>query len=119
MNKLKNIIKLLRPNQWIKNVFVFLPLFLNGDLGCLNELGNACLAFIIFCMVSSSIYCINDAIDAPYDAKNPEKCNRPIANGSISQKEGFAIAAVLLILIIAIILIFRTTSLMNLALPVA
>lgn len=95
----------MRPTQWIKNSFVFLPMFLNGELTDLRIVGFAVVAFILFCLTSSSIYCINDAIDAPYDAVTPDKCHRPVASGEISRKVAFETAAVLIILVIVLTLI--------------
>lgn len=97
MNKTVQIIKLLRPSQWVKNSFVFLPIFLNGQLKDFTVLWYAVTAFILFCLTSSAIYCINDSVDVSYDAVNPDKKNRPVASGAISIIEAVSISMVLLL----------------------
>lgn len=92
----------MRPTQWIKNTFVLVPMFLNGQLTDLKAVVFSAVAFVLFCLTSSSIYCINDAVDAPYDAVNPDKCHRPVASGEISRRMAISIAAVLLALVVAL-----------------
>jgi decaprenyl-phosphate phosphoribosyltransferase len=81
---LKAVIHLLRPEQWIKNFFVFIPLFFNGKLFDFQMLSSTLVAFLSFCFISSSIYCLNDIQDVERDRKHPVKCHRPIASGAIS-----------------------------------
>lgn len=100
---LKNIIKLLRVPQWIKNLFVFVPLLFSLHLFDENYFVTTLWAFIIFCLSSSTIYIINDVVDAESDRAHPVKKNRPIASGAISKTNAILIAA-LLIIIIAVML---------------
>lgn len=79
------ILKSLRPWQWSKNVLVFSALFLSGNLFNPLLAVKATAGFILFCLVSSAIYLLNDIIDAELDQAHPEKCNRPIAAGIISK----------------------------------
>ncbi|MBR2378612.1 MAG: UbiA family prenyltransferase [Bacteroidaceae bacterium] len=76
-------IKLLRPAQWSKNLFVFLPLFFAQSITDLPRLYACCVAFVLLCLVSSSIYILNDIKDVEYDRQHPQKCRRPIASGSV------------------------------------
>lgn len=76
----------LRPWQWIKNVFLILPLFFSGQMMNWNLVYSVLLAFVGFCCISSSIYCINDIHDCEADKAHPVKCKRPLAAGLISSK---------------------------------
>jgi len=91
----KGIIRLIRPKQWAKNGFVFLPLFFAHEFFRLSAQLNVIVAFISFCLISSSIYCLNDMYDAEADRQHPQKCNRPIASGAISNKEALVLLIVL------------------------
>lgn len=84
-----NIIKLIRPYQWVKNFIIFLPIFFSGQLSCLDCWCNALWIFISFCFASSAVYCFNDIHDVEYDRHHPTKCNRPIASGVISVKKAY------------------------------
>ncbi len=72
-----------RPRQWTKNLIVFAAPFFNFEFR--SEIWfSAFYGFIIFCMISSSVYLINDSIDIEVDKKHPEKKFRPIASGKVS-----------------------------------
>ena len=88
------IIKLLRPKQWSKNVFVFLPLFFDKKFTDVHLLALTCLCFIIFSLAASAVYCLNDILDRKADALHPEKCKRPIASGAVSVGAGWAAMAI-------------------------
>ena len=91
------IIRLLRPLQWIKNVFVLAPLFFSNNLLNWELLCPTLLVFVAFCLVSSSIYCFNDIYDVEADRKHPRKCNRPIASGAVSVRTGYITMVVCLL----------------------
>lgn len=93
---IKNIVLLLRPQQWVKNGFVFLPLFFNGQLFDADALLSTFMAFVAFCFAAAGIYCMNDIVDAEADRRHPKKCRRPIASGAISTALGWALAAICL-----------------------
>lgn len=95
---MNNIIKLIRPYQWVKNFFVFMPLFFSGQLTNLSLLWQTVVAFIIFSFTASSIYCFNDIIDVEKDRRHSEKCKRPIAAGKISITGGYVIMAACILL---------------------
>jgi 4-hydroxybenzoate polyprenyltransferase len=76
-----------RVNQWIKNLVVFTAILFSGNLFDLNKLGVVIAAFIVFCLLSSATYLLNDIIDYSYDIKHPSKKHRPIAAGLISIPE--------------------------------
>ncbi|MDE6741112.1 MAG: UbiA family prenyltransferase [Muribaculaceae bacterium] len=117
MNKFPHILRLLRPEQWIKNSFVFLPLFLNGDLADVPRLLMTTVAFFLFCLTSSAVYCINDAVDAPYDAVNPDKCRRPVASGALSRREAVGVACGLLVIVVCAAAFSGFPTLRSLLLP--
>lgn len=86
---MKQIIKLLRPHQWLKNLFVFTPVFFNGRILELDYLLSALVVFGAFCLTASGIYCFNDVYDVEADRLHPKKRFRPIANGTISKTIGY------------------------------
>lgn len=88
------IIKLLRPHQWLKNLFVFLPLFFGRSMLDTNLLLVCVLAFFAFSFASSGIYCLNDICDVEADRKHSIKKNRPIASGAISNMAGIIIMVI-------------------------
>lgn len=77
--------KLLRIEQWVKNFFVFTPLFFSGNLTHLPLLYKSIFAFIIFSLTASAIYILNDYKDIASDREHPVKCNRPLASGAVSK----------------------------------
>ena len=87
---MKQYIQLLRPLQWIKNGFVFAPIFFSNHLLEWDFFLPTFIVFLSFCLISSSIYCFNDLQDVEADRLHPKKCKRPIASGSVSVKAGYA-----------------------------
>lgn len=83
----KSCLILLRPKHWVKNLFLFVPLFFSGHLFQRENLSGLLLGFISFCIIASSIYVINDLRDIESDQKHPEKCKRPLASGAISKNQ--------------------------------
>ena len=101
LNSLKKVIsgiELIRIKHWIKNLFVFVPLFFSNNFTNYNLILLSISAFLAFSVGSSIIYVINDIIDREKDRMHPKKKNRPIASGKISIKEGIMIAVILLII---------------------
>lgn len=90
-------LQLLRPLQWLKNAFVFAPIFFSNHLLEMNYLMPTFIVFASFCLISSSIYCFNDLKDAEADRQHPKKCHRPIASGKVSTKGGYAMMAICLL----------------------
>ncbi|SMP89147.1 4-hydroxybenzoate polyprenyltransferase [Epsilonproteobacteria bacterium SCGC AD-308-O04] len=95
--KLLSIIYLMRPHQYIKNLFIFLPLFFALKITDTELLTNALIAFIAFSLTASAIYTLNDYHDIEEDKKHPRKKNRPLASGSISKIQAIGIMLVLFI----------------------
>lgn len=93
MNIIKNLFLASRPNQWTKNLLVFLaPLFAFSFET--QTLLTSIKAFIAFCLISSSIYLINDSIDKDKDKEHPTKKFRAIASGLVSIKSAFMLSLV-------------------------
>ena len=105
-----NIVKLLRPEQWVKNFFVFLPLFFNGKLLHINLLLQCIVVFFAFSFIASSIYCFNDICDVEADQLHPKKCKRPIASGIISVNLAYILMAVCFVLSMSILFLFGGTE---------
>ena len=87
-------IQLLRPLQWLKNFFVFAPIFFSNKLLEPDSFWPTLVIFASFCLISSSIYCFNDLRDVEADRQHPKKCKRPIASGAVSVKGGYAMMLV-------------------------
>jgi 4-hydroxybenzoate polyprenyltransferase len=86
MKKVFALFKLFRPDQWIKNLFLFLPIFFAGELSDVAKLKTLFIAFMAFSCVASAIYIINDVKDVKQDKDHPEKRHRPIAAGLVSKE---------------------------------
>ncbi len=89
-------LKAVRLHQWLKNLLVFLPLLGAHQLGDMERLGQALLAFVAFGLCASSVYLFNDLMDLESDRRHPRKRTRPFAAGRLSPAAGLAVAAVLL-----------------------
>jgi len=88
-------IKLMRPAQWVKNVFVLAALVFGvrpSSPDAMEKLWLALGAFGVFCMLASSVYAFNDLMDYKEDAEHPTKKNRPVASGQISPQIAGALA---------------------------
>ena len=90
-------LKLLRPKDWAKNLFLFVPLFFGREIFNLDKLFHVSLGFIAFSCIASSIYIINDYKDREDDRKHPVKCKRPLASGAVSPTSALVICAILVV----------------------
>lgn len=104
--KIQYILKALRVNQWIKNLIVFTAIIFSGRLFDGDSFLKTTYAFVVFCLLSSTSYVLNDIIDYPYDKKHPIKKNRPIASGQITIQEATFIVFILTLLSLIISLFF-------------
>jgi len=93
----KNVFRLIRPHQYIKNLFLFLPLFFAGQLTDLELFINVCLSFVAFSATASGIYILNDLQDIENDRIHPQKKYRPLARGDISKKNALFLMGILFI----------------------
>jgi 4-hydroxybenzoate polyprenyltransferase len=87
------LLRAMRPKEWIKNVFVFAAIAFARDASTetplwqqLDKVAVVLAAFVLFCMVASAIYLINDLVDIEKDRAHPKKRNRPLASGRLSPR---------------------------------
>jgi 4-hydroxybenzoate polyprenyltransferase len=97
---LRTLLISMRPKQWLKNVLIFTALVFDEKLFDPQALLITFSGFILFCLISSSVYLLNDITDAEADRQHPKKRNRPIASGELSISA--ARWAVILLLLISI-----------------
>ena len=109
---MKDILRLIRPKQWLKNVFVLVPMFFGGALTNGATVYASLVAFVAFCFIASSIYCFNDIIDVEADRRHPVKCKRPIASGAILMKSAYGLMALMAVLAILTTLLLQTPLLL-------
>jgi 4-hydroxybenzoate polyprenyltransferase len=105
---LRAAIKLGRPQEWIKNGFVFFALLFSGKFNDPHSVVEATLAFVSFCGISSAGYYVNDLVDVELDRQHPKKRFRPLAAGELS--EGVAKTIAPLLALAAIALAFATVN---------
>src|ERR1700754_4595716 len=96
LNKLRVFSDLLRISNWSKNALILFPCFFGKKITDLSLLAEVLIAAFIFCLLSSSVYIINDLVDAPNDRNHPVKKNRPLAAKKISPLLAVIILAILL-----------------------
>ena len=112
--KILQLIRLMRPHQYIKNLFIFLPLFFALQITNIELLKSAFIAFVAFSLVASAVYTLNDFHDIQEDKQHPKKKNRPLASGAISKSQaivimlslftfGFALMSTLLLQAVAVL----------------
>lgn len=95
---LKDYISLLRPHQYIKNLFLFLPAFFSLQIKDPDVLLQTLQAFLAFCCMASAVYILNDYKDQEADRQHPLKKLRPIASGKISPTKAMILMVVLVVL---------------------
>ncbi|HEY9166746.1 MAG TPA: decaprenyl-phosphate phosphoribosyltransferase [Candidatus Kryptonia bacterium] len=95
---IRRYIRLMRTEQWVKNVFVLVPLIFSKNLFNLPMLTETIVTFVSFCFAASGVYVINDIADRELDRIHPVKRNRPIASGEIPVLNGWAFALLLLLI---------------------
>ncbi len=78
------LLRTLRPRQWVKNGLIFMALVFDQKLTVWPLLLRTTLAFILFCMISSTVYIINDLVDIEKDRQHPKKRNRALPLGQIA-----------------------------------
>lgn len=92
----------MRPKQWIKNCFVFAGLLFSKSFLHLELILKSLYTFLLFSLVSGTVYIINDILDREKDSHHPHKCKRPIASGKLNA--GVALAFALIVLAVSLIL---------------
>jgi 4-hydroxybenzoate polyprenyltransferase len=99
---LVDLIALARPTQWIKNGVVLAALVFGGEVGHFDKVILALIAAVVFCLLSSVVYTLNDLADRRQDQVHPLKKDRPLASGRISATQAWTFALVLVVLAAAL-----------------
>lgn len=94
-NLIASALHTMRPRQWIKNMFVFLPVFFNGSLPEPLFIWRCLLGFVAFSLTASAIYCLNDILDIDENRRHPVKKNRPLASGRFRVRDAWILFALL------------------------
>ena len=94
---MNDIIKLMRPHQYIKNIFIFIPLFFAMKITDTHLLSQTLMAFIAFSLTASAIYILNDYHDIAEDRLHPVKRYRPLASGAVSKSKAIQMMGVLFV----------------------
>src|SRR5262245_47927811 len=89
------LIRTLRPRQWVKNLFVAVPLVFAKRMTDVAADLRAVTAVLVFCLLSGAVYLINDVVDVDKDRAHPEKRHRPIAAGILPVRLAVIAALVL------------------------
>lgn len=117
------ILKSMRPHQWLKNLFIFAPIIFSQNIFNLPFLLKTIVAFILFCILSGSLYILNDLKDLEEDKLHPSKSKRPIPSGRLKKSTAFLFFIILsvlaLILSIALNIYFFIAALIYFLLQVA
>lgn len=113
---LTDSIKLARPEQYVKNLFIFLPIFFGGKLFDPAAIFSCFVAFCAFSLAASSIYVFNDIIDVGQDRLHPVKKERPIAKGRISIQGGYVYSLALIAVSVLLFLFLRWQTIMLISL---
>lgn len=97
VGRLRAVIQLLRPHQWIKNVFVLAPLFFTPSAFSRVNVISVGGGFFVFCALASTLYILNDYVDREADRLHPLKRLRPLAAGTVSAATALAMATILVL----------------------
>jgi 4-hydroxybenzoate polyprenyltransferase len=94
---LRSLLKTMRPKQWAKNIFIFAPLVFDRKLTDIDAVLNTILGAILFSLIASVVYIINDIADIEADRQHPKKRNRPIPAGKLPLSVAWGAAAIILV----------------------
>ena len=112
----RGLLRSMRPRQWTKNIFLFAAIVFDRQLLDLSSLFNTILGFVIFSLLSSSIYLINDIADVEADRNHPTKKNRPIASGILPVNVALYTAiALVIVTLLQAFLLFKNFALICVA----
>ncbi|AEG17209.1 decaprenyl-phosphate phosphoribosyltransferase [Methanobacterium paludis] len=93
----KDILISMRPKQWYKNLIIFIGIVFSLNLLNFNLWINVISAFIVFCLLSGSMYIINDYLDIDKDRNHPKKCKRPLASGRLKASHALFFSTIFII----------------------
>jgi 4-hydroxybenzoate polyprenyltransferase len=95
ISTLRAVVETLRPQQWVKNGFIFAALIFSQSLARWDRCRLVLLAVVVFCLISSAVYVLNDIVDAAEDRQHPQKKLRPIASGRLRPRTAGIVGAIL------------------------
>ncbi len=104
------IFKSMRPKQWTKNIILFAPLVFSQNITNKQLALCSFIAFVVFCMLSGSVYILNDLVDLKQDRVHPLKSKRPLASGLL--KPSSAVIAFIILLILSTLVSFSYLNLL-------
>lgn len=95
------LVKTMRPRQWTKNVFIFAALVFDKQLFVVDSFVRTFVGVVLFCLISSCVYILNDIVDVEADRQHPEKKKRPIPSGKLPVNIAWISLIVLVIFVVA------------------
>jgi 4-hydroxybenzoate polyprenyltransferase len=98
MTAIKALLITMRPKQWLKNILIYTALVFDGQLNNVDAILKTTLGFVLFCLVSGTVYIINDLADVEADRRHPRKCQRPIPSGKLPASLAYAAVAIILVI---------------------
>lgn len=98
MTTIKALLVTMRPKQWPKNILIYTALVFDGQLNNIDAILRTTLGFVLFCLVSGTVYIINDLADVEADRKHPRKSLRPIPSGKLTIPVAYTAVGIILIL---------------------
>jgi 4-hydroxybenzoate polyprenyltransferase len=104
---LKALLKTMRPKQWVKNVFIFAALVFDRKLTHPASLLHTILTVIAFCLISSTVYLVNDLVDIDKDRQHPTKRKRPLPSGQLKPRAAIAAAIAIPLICIPVAFVFN------------
>jgi len=102
MTRLRAYLELLRPLHWVKNSFVLAGVIFGHAWDDPATLSAALVVAAAFCLASSATYAFNDCLDAEQDRDHPDKRERPVARGAVSEREAYVLSAMLALAALAL-----------------
>ena len=101
-NQLSGLLRTMRPRQWAKSLIVYAAIVFDGKLFRLDLFVQTTLIFLAFCLISSSVYIVNDLADREKDRRHPRKRMRPLASGQLAPRVAWVAAGLLALAALAI-----------------
>jgi 4-hydroxybenzoate polyprenyltransferase len=98
MKTIKALLVTMRPKQWLKNILIYTALVFDGQLNNVDAILKTTLGFVLFCLISGTVYIINDLADVEADRKHPRKSQRPIPSGKLPLPIAYAAVGIILII---------------------
>ena len=98
--KILSYLKLMRIKHYLKNLLIFVPLIFSMNFYSIENDIKTAIGFILFSLVCSMVYIINDLGDIEKDRNHPRKCKRPLASGAVTKKEAYILLVVIALIVI-------------------